>query len=189
MRTVVPKLLPLEAANGGWDPAKVLGRAPDDLFLCLEPKPESFWKLPKPYVEISSAEAIALARRLRAAGTRRVAVVTPLEAILQLGMGSTIRNAEEMALVEAGFERLVILRPTADDVAAPNQGIGASVAGLVLRSLGSIMMPKRLQPVRVRNAAEVTVRALAEFADGVHVIGAARLHEIVGDPLGGKAAG
>jgi hypothetical protein len=184
MRTLVPKFtpLPVPAERDGWNPVPA-GPAPDDIYLCLEAERQSFWNSARPYVSISSEQALLVARRLRAAGARRLAVITPLEAILQLGMGSAIRNSDEMALVDAGFERIVILRPTAEEEASAPRGVGASAAGLVLRSLGSIMMPKRLQPVRVRHAAEIVVNSLSGLEDGVHIIGAARLHELAGDPL------
>jgi hypothetical protein len=187
MRTVMPRLLPIPmpAERAAWNPAGVLGRAPDDLYLCLEPARVSFWKLAQLYVALTSEEIVAIARRMRAAGTRRLAVVTPLEALQQLGLDAVIRNTDEMELVGAGFDRLVILRPSAEEQAAAAAGVFDSVARGVLRTLGSIMTPRRLQPVRVRSAARAAVHALATLQDGVHVIGAGRLREIAGDPLEG----
>jgi len=48
------------------------------------------------------------------------------------------------------------------------------------------MTPRSLQPIRRRQAAQIAVDSLSGLADGVHIIGAAQLREIAGDPMGGK---
>src|SRR5262245_48901353 len=80
MRSVVPALEAVRLSErDAWDAAATLGRIPEDLFICIEPPRVSYWKHETPYVEVASEAAVALARRLRAAGTRRLALVTPLE--------------------------------------------------------------------------------------------------------------
>lgn len=54
---------------------------------------------------------------------------------------------------------------------------------MVTGTLGSYMTPKSLQPVRVRRAAQLAVDTLAAMPDGVEILGAGRLRELVGDPL------
>ena len=115
---------------------------------------------------------------MRAAGARRIAVLTPLEALLQLGMASAIRNADELAFANAGYDRVLILRPVADGEASRSSG--------VVRVLASYMTPRSLQPIRRRQAAQAAVDSLASLGNGVHVIGAEQLRERVGDPLAGK---
>lgn len=188
MRSHVSKLVPVvvPAARTGWNPCAGMAAAPEDLYLCIEPEAKSFWKIAKPYVAVSSEWAVPLARGMRAAGARRVAVITPLEALLQMGMAPAIRDNDELAILEAGFECMLVLRPVVDgkDTSAP--GFFGKVGGVVTRTLGSYMTPKTLQPVRVRRAAQVAVETLAAMGDGVQVIGAARLRELVGDPMEGK---
>jgi hypothetical protein len=170
------------ASHEDWHPG-----APDDAFLCIETPSKSFWKTEKPYLELSSAFAARLAARLRAAGTRRVAVITPLEALLQMGSVPAIRDGDEMSIVNAGFERVLVLRPVQEAGRAAGAGFFGSLGGLVVSTLGSYMSPKGLQPVRVRHAAQAAVDALATMADGVQIVGAARLRELVGDPLERRA--
>jgi hypothetical protein len=187
MRSHVAKLEPVvvPAAREGWNPARAMARAPEDLFLCIEPERQSFWKLARPYVAVSSEWAAELARAMHGAGSRRVAVVTPLEAILQLGMVPSIRDTDELAILQAGFERMLVLRPTEEGRGEAPRGFFAAVGDLVMRTLAGYMTPGRLQPVRVRRVAQVAIETLATMADGVQVMGAARLRELVGDPLGG----
>ena len=188
MRSHVSKLdsvvVPVERAD--WDPCAGMKRVPEDLYLCIEPETKSFWKIAKPYVAISSEWAAGLARRMRAAGVRRLAVITPLEALLQMGTVPAIRDADELAILDAGFERTLVLRPVGDSKAASTSDFLEKVGGGVVRTLGSYMTPQALQPVRVRQAAQVAVDTLATMADGVQVIDASRLRELVGDPLDGK---
>lgn len=188
VRVAVPKLetVVFPAARTGWDPAAAMGWVPDDLYLCIEPETRSFWKIAKPYVAVSSEAASGIALAMRAAGTRRAAVLTPLEALLQLGMVPMIRDADELAIVNAGYERLLILRPVAGDQASPKSGFFEAIGAGVVRILASYMMPRALQPVRVRQAAQAAVDSLANLGNGLHIIGAAQLRELVGDPLGGK---
>lgn len=188
MRSHVPQLEPVvvPAARTDWDPCAGMKRAPEDLYLCIEPDVKSFWKIAKPYVAVSSEWAAALARRFRAAGAQRVAVITPLEALLQMGTAPAIRDADELAILNAGFERMLVLRPLGDGESASAPGFFGKVGGVVTRTLGSYMTPKALQSVRVRRAAQVAVDTLANMGDGVQVMGAARLRELVGDPLDGK---
>lgn len=185
MRSHVPKLHPKVAPGdlAAWDPCAGMKRAPEDLYLCIEPEAKSFWKIPRPYVAINSPQAAAIARRMRAGGAVRIAVITPLEAILQMGAAPAIRDTDELAILEAGFERMLVLRPIDDAWRAATPGFFAKVGGVVTGTLGSYMTPKSLQPVRVRRAAQVAVDTLAAMPDGVEILGAGRLRELVGDPL------
>ena len=190
MSSHVPRLHPLAAPGDllDWNPCAGMTRAPDDAYLCIEPEAKSFWKIAKPFVAITSAQAAALARRLRAAGASRVAVITPLEAILQMGMAPAIRDTDELAILEAGFARMLVLRPSQEGGRRAAPGFFARVGGVVTGTLASYMTPKSLQPVRVRHAALAAVETLATMADGVQVMGAERLRELVGDPMAGRAA-
>jgi len=179
IRVVVPKL---ETVTMPGSPAWV----PDDVYLCIEPESHSFWKLATPYAALTSRLAAEAALALRARGARRVAVLTPLEALLQLGATPAIHDADELAIVNAGYERVVVLRPVADGAASRSGGMLQSAGEGVVRVLASYMTPRSLQPVRRRHAAQAAVDSLCTLADGVHVIGAAQLRELVGDPLGGK---
>jgi len=185
MRSHVPKLHPMVVPGdlGAWDPCAGLKPGPEDLYLCIEPEAKSFWKIPKPYVSITSPQAAAIARRMRAGGAVRIAVVTPLEAILQMGAAPVIRDTDELVILEAGFQRMLVLRPIDDARRAGAPGFFARVGGVVTGTLGSYMTPKSLQPVRVRRAAQVAVDTLATMPDGVEILGAGRLRELVGDPL------
>ena len=179
MRVSVPKL---EAVMTPAAPAWV----PDDVYLCVEPEPVSFWKVTEPYVALTSESAAVTAVAMRARGASRVAVLTPLEALLQLASTPAIRDTDELAIVNAGYQRVVILRPVADDEASGSSGILQAIGGGVVRVLASYMTPRSLQPIRRRQAAQITVDSLSGLADGVHVIGAAQLRELAGDPMDGK---
>ena len=185
MRSQVSKLVPVvvPAVRAGWNPFAGMAAAPEDLYLCIEPDAKSFWKIAKPYVAVTSEWAVPLARGMRAAGARRVAVITPLEALLQIGTAPVIRDNDELAILEAGFERMLVLRPVAEGASPSPTGFFGKLGGVVTRTLGSYMTPAALQPVRVRRVAQVAVETLATMGDGVQIMGAARLRELVGDPM------
>jgi len=179
MQVVVPKL---EAVLAPAEPAWV----PDDVYLCIEPVPVSFWKVAEPYVALTGESAAAIAVAMRARGASRVAVLTPLEALLQLAMTPAIRDTDELAIVSAGYQRVVILRPVGNDAAPRSSGLLQAIGAGVVRVLASYMTPRTLQPIRRRQVAQITVDALSTRDDGVHLIGAEQLRELAGDPMGGK---
>lgn len=186
MRSHIWKLEPVAVppTREGWDPAKALTVPVDDLFLCIEPERASFWKVATPYVALTSREAVAIARAMRAAGARRVALLTPMEALHQMGMMAAIRDVDELAIHQCGFERMLVLRPSEEAPAGAPAGFFGAIGALVTRTLASYMTPRRQQPVRARQAAQAAVEALATMEDGLQVIDAARLRELVGDPMG-----
>ena len=180
MRILVPKL---QTVTLPIAPGQVF----DDLYLCIEPETQSFWKTRKPYVPLTSEAAAGIARTLRAVGAKRAVVLTPLEAILQMGAVPAIRNTDELAIVSAGYERLLILRPVSGDQASVKpRSVFEAVGSGVVRVLASYMTPSSMQPIRVRQAAQAAIDLLAELGDGVHIVGAEKLRERVGDPLGAK---
>jgi hypothetical protein len=185
MRVHLPKLeaVVVPEQTDDWSPG-----VPDDAFLCIETPAMSFWKSEKSYLQLSSERAARLASRLRTAGTRRVAVITPLEAIMQMGAVPAIRDSDELSIVNAGFERVLVLRPVQEGASERAPGFLGGVGSLVVRTLGSYMSPKHLQPVRMRHAARAAVDMLATMDNGVQIVGAARLRELVGDPLARGAA-
>jgi hypothetical protein len=123
---------------------------------------------------------------MRARGASRVAVLTPLEALLQLATTPAIRDTDELAIVNAGYQRVLILRPVADGEASRSTGLLQAIGDGVVRVLASYMTPRSLQPIRRRQAARIAVDSLCSLADGVHIVGAAQLRELAGDPMGGK---
>jgi hypothetical protein len=185
MRVEVPRLTAavVPPSIEGWNVAQSLGWVPDDVYLCLEPERASFWKGERPYAPINASQAVTLACALRAAGARRAALLSPIEVLLQVGMVPVVHSAEEMTIVQAGYERLLVLRPVAEDRAQGEGGFLGAVGSGVVRIIGSYMTPKGLQPVRVRRAAQITIDSLAALENGVHVMGAARLRELAGDPM------
>lgn len=175
--------VPLPPSGQSWVPAATLGKPADDVFLCIEPPATSFWKSIRPYVALDSAAAAHAARALRAQGARRALVVTPLEALEQMGATPALRNADEVALIEAGFERLVLVRPTMESVRAAPAGFLERLGAGVARTLAGYMTPRHLRPIRARKAALAAVAALVGAGSGVEIIGAERLRELAGEPV------
>ena len=185
MHVTLPRLRPVPrpASGSPWTPAQVLGRPVDDVFFCIEPHTVSFWKAQRPYVPLDSAEVVRVARELRGQGARRALLVTPLEALEQMGAAPALRNVDEVALIAVGFERLVLVRPTRESVQAAASGILERLGAAVVRTLGSYMTPRTLRPIRVRRAAIAAIAALAAAEEGIEVIGAERLRELAGEPV------
>lgn len=175
--------VPCPAPGRPWDPAAALGRKVDDVFLCIEPRAASFWKTVQPYVALDSVGAVSLARELAARGARRALVVTPLEALEQMGATPALRNADEVDLIAAGFERLVLVRPTRDAQRPATEGFLERLGAGVARTLGGYMTPRHLRPIRVRKAALAAMSALGAAGTGVEIIGAERLRELAGEPV------
>ena len=119
---------------------------------------------------------------------RRLVVVSPLSALLQMNAAShTVSSEQELALVQMKFETLVIVRPTQAELA---EAAGPWLSRTV-RSLGrmvlEIMLPAHVQALRPRTAAQAILTVVSRLPTGVHVIGARELLAVVEETMPGLA--
>lgn len=147
----------------------------DDAWICLTGA-ETFVPKASPVRRFAADELLAAARLARDAGARRLAVVAPLAALLQMGASAShIGSADEMELTRFGFERLVIVRPTAADAQAQDPHLLARLVRSMGRTLGQIMLPRHAQQLSPRNAALAIWAAVQAAGDGTSVLGAREL--------------
>ncbi|MFN9107709.1 MAG: hypothetical protein ACK5X1_14400, partial [Betaproteobacteria bacterium] len=137
---------------------------------------ETFVPKASPVRRFAADELLAAARLARDAGARRLAVVAPLAALLQMGASAShIGSADEMELTRFGFERLIIVRPTAADAQAQDPHLLARLVRSMGRTLGQIMLPRHAQQLSPRNAALAIWAAVQAAGDGTSVLGAREL--------------
>ena len=157
--------------------------AADDAYVCVTgtdtPVPHT-----SPVQPIEADHVIEVARIAREAGVRRLVLVAPLSALLQMNAAShTVSSEQELELVAMKFESLLIVRPTQDELA---EGSGPWISRTV-RSLGrtvlDIMLPAGVQALRPRTAALAILTAAERARPGVQVIGARDLLAIVEETL------
>jgi hypothetical protein len=149
----------------------------DDAYVCLTgqdiPVPAA-----SPIQRFTAGDVLAAARIARECGARRLIVVSPLSALLQLNAAArTLASADEVALVEAGFDSVLIVRPTAEDDRSPGglRGVVRALSRMVL----DIMLPPQVQALRASTAAAAILEAAKRARPGVSVIGARELLAIV----------
>jgi hypothetical protein len=155
----------------------------DDAFLCVT-GPDSLVPRSSPVQAFDADRLIDAARIAQDAGVRRLVVVSPLSALLQMNAAShTVSSEHELALVQMQFETLVIVRPTQAELA---EGGGPWIARTI-RSLGrmvlEIMLPAHVQALRPRTAALAILTAVERLPTGVHVISARELLDVVEETL------
>jgi hypothetical protein len=153
--------------------------AADDAFICVTGR-ETFVPRASAAEMFDDTHLIDAARIAQEAGVRRLVVVSPLSALLQMNAAShAVSSEQELQLVQMKFETLVIVRPTQADLA---EAAGPWLSRTV-RSLGrmvlEIMLPAHVQALRPRTAALAILEAVARTPAGVHVIGARELLAIV----------
>jgi hypothetical protein len=158
--------------------------AADDAFVCLTddtlPRPAH-----SPLLPFGAAQVVEAARLAQEAGARRLVVVAPLAALLQLNDAAhTVSSEQELALVEMRFETLLIVRPTQERATA-GLWVQRAVAS-VARSVLEIMLPAHVQPLRPRTAALAILAALERTRPGVHVLGARELAAIAAETAPGQ---
>jgi hypothetical protein len=121
-------------------------------------------------------DAAALARRC---GARRLTVVAPLSALLQMNPAARVLAPQaQIALREMGFEHLLIVRPTAADAPATTglRGLVTSVG----RAVADIMLPASTRVLSARTAARaIALAARAPDPSGAAVLGARELLQLV----------
>jgi hypothetical protein len=155
--------------------------AVDDAFVCLSdaalPPPEH-----SPLVPYAAAQIAAAAELARDAGARRLVVVAPLAALLQMNAAMQIVSSEqELALVDMHFETLLIVRPTRDDTAAGTGSWLQRTVGAMGRAVLEIMLPAQVQALQPKTAAAAILTALDRTSPGVSVLGARQLAALVAE--------
>jgi len=155
----------------------------DDAFVCVaddtQRSPHS------PIQPFDSDKLLEAARIARAAGARRLVVVAPLSALLQMNAAThAVSNEQELALVEMHFATLLIVRPTREADAPAGSWLQRNVESLG-RAVLDIMLPAQVQPLRPKTAALAILTAAARTPPGVHVIGARELVIIVAESMPG----
>lgn len=161
--------------------------AADDAYICLT-GPDTFVPSASPVAAFDPAHLVDAARIAHDAGARRLAVISPLSALLQMNAAShTISSEQELALVQMKFETLVIVRPTQAEIAeAGGPWLGRAVHA-ASRMVLDIMLPAQVQALRPRTAALAILTAVGRLPAGVHVIGARELLAIVEETMPGSA--
>ena len=156
----------------------------DDAFVCVT---DAAMPLPptSPLQRYGNDDILDAARTAREAGVRRVVVVAPLSALLQLNAATQIVSSEqELALVEMKFETLLIVRPTREASDAGGTWLQRTFNS-VGRSVLEIMLPAQIQAMRPKTAALAILTAVERTSPGVHVIGARELTAIVAETMPG----
>lgn len=151
----------------------------DAAYVCLA-GPETFVPAGSPLRAFATGELLEAARIARDCGARRLVVVAPLDALLQMSAtAAAIASADEIELARMGFDSVLIVRPTAADDAC---SAGPWIARLVRaagRTLADIMLPAYARTLSAKTAACAIVEAARTARLGVTVLGARDLLAIV----------
>ncbi len=151
----------------------------DDAWICLTGD-ETFVPKATPIRRFGEDELLAAAQIARDAGARRIAVIAPLAALMQIGSGAShIGSQAELDLAAMGFERLVIVRPTAADAQDRKGPLLARIVRMMGRAVGDIMLPRYAQHLSPRNAALAIVEGVRTAGTGVTVLGARELLALI----------
>ena len=149
----------------------------DDGFLCVADA-DTFVPAGSPLRVYSESQILSAAQLAKQCGVTRFVVIAPLGALLQMNRaGSAFDPHTEVALRELGFERLVIVRPTAADIAR-QRGVGGVVRS-VGRTLADIMLPGYTRALSAQTAARALLEAVRQAPPGVTIVGARELRAIV----------
>ena len=124
-------------------------------------------------------EVLEAARVARDAGATTLVLVAPLPALLQMGEATrTLASVDEVALVAMGFERLVFIRPTAEDD-THRLPLLLNLLRTVGHTLADLMPPSYARALSARTAAQAILEAVRSARPGVSVLGAKELAAIV----------
>lgn len=151
----------------------------DDAFIGVTGD-ETFVPKTSPIRRCGEGELLEAARTARDAGARTLVLIAPLPALLQMGEATrTLASVDDIALVNLGFERLVMIRPSAADdprrLGHPILNVMRSVG----RTLADLMLPSYTRPLSARAAAQAILTAVRAAPRGVTVLGAKELTAIV----------
>jgi hypothetical protein len=157
----------------------------EDAFLCVADA-DTFVPAGTPIRVYSQSQVLPAAQLARQCGVSTFVVIAPLGALLQMSRTATAFDPHtEVALREVGFERLVIVTPTATDVSRA-RGLGGMVRALG-RTLADIMLPGYTRALTAQTAARALLEAVREAPPGVTIVGARELRAIVDAKFPAKA--
>jgi hypothetical protein len=176
---------PIASATAKFRPWRIGSTliAADDAYVCLT-GPETHVPAASPMQTFDAEHLLDAAALARDAGVRRLVVVAPLSALLQLNAAShTVSSAQELALVDMRFVALVIVRPTQAELGDGGGPWLARTVRAMGRTVLDIMLPAQVQALRPKTAAQAILVAAERAGDGLHVVGARELMAIVEETM------
>lgn len=176
-QVVVGVTQPLGSATARFSPWVVGHGYPivDEAWICVTGE-ETFVPSASPMYRVDEAGLLDAAAVAKSCGAARLTVVAPLAALLQLGAGAqSVSSESEIALVEMGFDPLVIVRPTAADTEEPGASLPHRIVRSAARAVADIMLPQYARALSAKSAARAIVEANAAAPRGVSVISARAL--------------
>jgi hypothetical protein len=180
-QVVVGVTQPLASATARFSPWIVGQGLPvvDEAWICITGD-ETFVPVASPIRRVAAADLLQAARIAHDCGARRLVVVSPLAALLQMSAGAqTASSADEIALVELGFDQVVIVRPTAVDVDEAGASLPVRLVRTAARAVADIMLPQYARALSTKLAARAIVEAVKEAPSGVSVLGARELLKLI----------
>jgi hypothetical protein len=182
LRSMLPRLRPWQVTAAAFDDltptAEIAFPRADDVYCCTGGT-RTYFHRDRAYLPLAMEQVPALARIAARNGARRFILLAPLSAFLQLSMPtSAAMHVREVDLVGLGFETLIVVRPTADYTAAQGNPLERLIAWGA-KAVMEIIIPQRLQPLRARHIAQAAINATTDLGPGVHILGAARIAELV----------
>ncbi len=122
------------------------------------------------FAEYPPKAIVDLVRGARAAGARRFALISPIEVYLQSSVfAEAVIDEAEYTVGSAGFESVVILRPTASGTAQPQGTAMQRFMHWWFRQF-THMIPSSMQPVLSSRVASMAVEALTTAGPGRRVV-------------------
>ena len=176
-QVVVGVTQPLGSATARFSPWVVGHGYPivDEAWICVTGD-ETFVPSASPMYRVDEAGLLEAAAVAKSCGAARLTVVAPLAALLQLGAGAqSVSSASEIALVEMGFNPLVIVRPTAADADEPGASLPHRIVRSAARAVADIMLPQYARALSAKSAARAIIEANAAVPRGVTVVSARAL--------------
>ncbi len=147
----------------------------DEAWICVTGD-ETFVPGASPIHRVAEAGLLDAASVAKSCGAARLTVIAPLAALLQMNAATqTVSSTSEIALVEMGFDPLVIVRPTAADGDAPDASLPQRIVRNAARAVADIMLPQYARALSAKSAARAIVDAAAAAPRGVSVVGAREL--------------
>jgi len=158
----------------------------DTALVCFDP-PRLYNDRERALWTPAPAQLPALARWLRGCGVTTLAVVQPhAQGGLPEALKRGLATLDEHAVVEQGFERLLIVR-SAQKPATASGGNPAERLAAWMLSITRFMVPQSEQPVRAAKVAELVDVALRLARPGVHIAAPERVWQAAQGDLAGVA--
>lgn len=170
-----PKLAPLTVSQWSHPVDHVIAVVSEDAVV----EQQGLRKRTEIYSSLPPSAILPLARQAANLGVRRFVLVTPTDVLFQpAAVYAQLANLMEVELHRIGFESLLLVRPSGNEVRRRHGNMGERLFHMLLNVAAGLMVGARHAPLSLDRTARAVVQAMLDAKPGTSIIEHEHLHQL-----------